>query len=152
MTSTYSVSSLKPPPWQPPQSSPTRACYLWQRHSSLTLAYFVVLPEPSALLTVDPALYPAGKQLFPRADKTCHFNGFLLFLTAKWRRNTSNRKSTAGKRMMQVLNFTRGYFLVNMFFMPLYFLWKCSLGWHYFRCYFMLQWRPTHFFFFFLHF
>lgn len=114
MTSTNVFS--QPPPWQPPQSRLTRARYLWQRHSSLPLAYFVVLPEPSALLTVDPALCPAGKQLFPRADKTCHFNGFLLFLTAKWRQTTSKRKSTAGKRMVQVLNFTRGNLLVNMFF------------------------------------
>ncbi len=49
----WHMSSLQPPPWQPPQSSPTRACYLWQRLCSLPLTYFVVLPEPSALLTVD---------------------------------------------------------------------------------------------------
>lgn len=109
------MSSLQPPPWQPPQSSPTRACYLWQRLCSLLLAYFVVLPEPSALLTVDPALCPAEKQLYPRADKTCHFNGFLLFLTAKWRQTTSNRKVIAVKTMGQVLNFTRGNLLVNIF-------------------------------------
>lgn len=112
----WHMSSLQPPPWQPPQSSPTQSCYLWQRLRSLPLAYFVVLPEPSALLTVDPALCPAGKQLYPRADKTCHFNGFLLFLTAKWRQTTSSRKAIAVKRMGQVLNFTRGNWLVNMFF------------------------------------